>query len=319
MDYKKEDAKAFAKKHFVGVWAALLTPFNADGSFDEAGFKRNVNHWVGDLQLGGMFVNGKQGEFFSMTLAERKRSFEIAAELAHGRSRTVMSCSDANLDTVMELAKHAQSVGADWIVVHSPVFYFGADTEETIYEYYKYLCDNLDIGIAMWNHPDCGYVMSPQLCARIAELPNIVAIKYSVDRALYVELTKLVGEKIQVSTASEDEWFENIVELGWRLYLCSTPPLLLQTAVDRRIHDYTQLAFAGDIARAKEVRDSLNPARDAFKKGRAVGKPQAYSKYWLELLGQVGGPVRRPLLQLTDNEKALAREMFAQSGIRLAD
>ena len=38
--------------------------------------------------------------------------------------------------------------------------------------------------------------MSPELCARIAELPNIVAIKYSVPREMYVRLTRLAGDKI---------------------------------------------------------------------------------------------------------------------------
>ncbi|MDC8785253.1 dihydrodipicolinate synthase family protein [Roseateles koreensis] len=319
MDYTKQDAKAYAKAHFTGVWAAMLTPFKPDGSMDEAAFRANVAHWTGALKLGGLFVAGKQGEFFSMSMAERKRSFTLAAEVArqHG-SRTVMSCSDTNLDTVLELGRHAQDCGADWIVVHSPVLHFGADTDETIYEYYRYISEQLDIGIAMWNHPDCGYLMSPELCARIAELPNIVAIKYSVPREMYVELSRLVGDKIQVSTASEEEWLDNIEELGWRLYLCSTPPLLLQTAVDQRINEYTRLAFEGRFAEARVVRDSLEPARQAFKASKPKGKPQAHSKYWLELLGQAGGAVRRPLLQLSEVEKALIREQFAKSGLKLA-
>ncbi len=318
MDYTKTQAQAYAKAHFTGVWAASLTPFHSDGRFDETSFRSNLEHWFGTLQLGGLFISGKQGEFFSMSVPERKRSFEIAAELARGRSRTVMSCSDTNLDVVIDLARHAQWAGADWIIVHSPVLHFGADTDDTIYEYYRHLSDTLDIGIAMWNHPDCGYIMSPQLCARIAELPNIVAIKYSVPRVEYTELTRLVGERIQVSTASEEEWLDNITQLGWRLYLCSTPPLLLQTAVDQRINDYTRLAFAGEIEAARKVRDSLQPARDAFKASRPRGKPQAHSKYWQELLGQAGGPVRRPLLQLSEAERTLIREQFAQSGLRLA-
>jgi 4-hydroxy-tetrahydrodipicolinate synthase len=203
-------------------------------------------------------------------------------------------------------------------VVHSPVLHFGADTDETIYEYYRYLSEQLDIGIALWNHPDCGYVMSPELCARIAELPNIVAIKYSVERALYKRLTEIAGDKIIVSTASEEEWLDNVIELGWRLYLCSTPPFLLQTAVDQRINAYTQLAFEGKHAEARVMRDSLNPARQAFKQSRPKGKPQAYSKYWMELLGQTGGPVRRPLLQLTEAEKQATREALARSGLRLS-
>lgn len=317
MNYTKTEAQAYAKAHFTGVWAATLTPFSGDGSVDEAGFAANLDHWYGKLGVSGLFVSGKQGEFFSMSMAERKRSFEVAVAAARGRGRTVMSCSDTNLDSVIDLARHAQAVGADWIVVHSPVLHFGADTDDTIYEYYRHLSEVLDIGIAMWNHPDCGYVMSPALCERIAQLPNIVAIKYSVPRELYADLTRRVGDRIQVSTASEDEWFDNIVELQWRLYLCSTPPLLLQTASDRRIHDYTQLAFAGDVERARAVRDSLEPARAAFKASRPKGKPQAHSKYWLELLGQVGGPVRRPLLQLTDGERTIIRDAFARSGLKV--
>ena len=108
------------------------------------------------------------------------------------------------------------------------------------------------------------------------------------------------------------------LKLGRRLYLCSTPPFLLQTAVDQRINDYTALAFAGNHAEAKIVRDSLNPAHEAFRQSRPQGKPQAHSKYWLEQLGQAGGPVRRPLLQMSDAEKALTRKALARSGLRLS-
>ena len=320
MDYRKPDAKAYAKAHFTGVWAATHTVFDATGRIDEAGMRANLQHWINTLHLSGLFVCGKQGEFFSMSLDERKRNFELVAEVAgatNGRARTVMSCSDTNLDTVLALGRHAQDVGADWIVVHSPVLHFGADTDETIFEYYRHISEQLDIGIALWNHPDCGYTMSPQLCARIAALPSVVAIKYSVPRPLYCELIRLVGEQIQVSTASEEEWLDNIEQLGWRLYLCSTPPFLLQTALDQRINDYTRLAFAGDFAAARKVRDSLEPARQAFRASRPKGKPQAHSKYWQELLGQAGGPVRRPLLQLSDAEKAVTREHFARSGLLL--
>jgi len=318
MKYSKTDAKAYAREHFRGVWAATATPFHEDLSLDEAGFRSNLQHWIQTLKLGGLFVSGKQGEFFSMSVAERKRTFELAVEEAHGRCGVVTSCSDTNLDVVLDLARHSEAIGADYIVVHSPVLHFAHDTDATVYEYYRYLSEQTNIGIALWNHPDCGYLMSPELCARIAELPNIVAIKYSVDRAMYKRLTEIAGNKILVSTASEEEWLDNIIELGWRLYLCSTPPFLLQTAVDQRINEYTQLAFEGKHAEARIVRDSLNPARQAFKDARPRGTPQAYTKYWMELLGQVGGPVRRPLLGLTEQEKTLTREAFARSGLRLS-
>jgi 4-hydroxy-tetrahydrodipicolinate synthase len=159
--------------------------------------------------------------------------------------------------------------------------------------------------------------MSPELCARIAELPNVVAIKYSVPRDMYARLTRLAGDRILVSTASEDEWLDNIVELGWRLYLCSSPPYILQTRADRRMREYTDLAFAGEAARARLVRDSLNPVREAFRRTRPPEKFHAHSKYWQELLGQAGGAVRRPMLALTEAEKDATRRAFESCGLVL--
>ncbi|MCZ6859599.1 MAG: dihydrodipicolinate synthase family protein [Alphaproteobacteria bacterium] len=317
MKYKKLDAKDYAREHMKGIWAAALTPFTPDLDLDEDGFRRNLRHWTDDLALGGLFISGKQGEFFSMSIEERKRTFELAVEETNGRSGTIMSCSDQNLDTVIDLAKHTQAIGGDYIVVHAPILHFLSDVDDTVFEYYRHISEQVDIGIAMWSHPDSGYLMSPELCARVAELPNVVAIKYSVPREMYAELSKLAGDKIIVSTASEDEWFDNIVELGWQLYLCSTPPYLLQTKNDQRMRDYTELAMSGETDKAREVRDSLEPVRQALNKSRPGGKPQAHQKYWQELLGQIGGPVRRPLLQLTENEKAATKDAFQNCGLKI--
>jgi len=317
MNYSKLDAKDYARENMRGIWAAALNPFNEDFSLNEAGLRANIRHWVDDLNIAGLFIAGKQGEFFSMSLEERKRTFEIAVEECDGRAGTIMSASDQNFDTVVELARHAQEIGADYVAVHAPVLHFITDPDETLYNYYKTLCDKVDIGIAMWSHPDSGYLMSPELCARIAELPNIVAIKYSVPREMYKRPTELAGDKIHVSTASEAEWLDNIIELGWKLYLCSSPPYLLQSKLDQRMNEYTRLAFEGRHDEARAVSRSLQPVRDAFKSCKPGGKPQAHSKYWQELLGQVGGPVRPPLLQLSEQERAAIRAAFEQSGLKV--
>jgi 4-hydroxy-tetrahydrodipicolinate synthase len=317
MKYRRSEAKDYARAQMKGIWAAALMPFAEDLSIDEAGFRRNLRHWVDDLGIDGVFVAGKQSEFFSMSVAERKRVFEITADEIGERAGTIASCSDQNMDVVIELAKHAQAVGAEYIVVHAPVLHFLHKQDETLYQYYKTISEQVDIGIAMWSHPDSGYLMSPELCARIAELPNIVAIKYSVPREMYARLTRLAGDKLIVSTASEEEWFDNIVELGWQLYLCSSPPYLFQTKADQRMREYTDLAFAGEIAKAKSVRDSLDPVREAFKRSRPAEKPPAHSKYWQELLGQAGGRVRPPMLELTEAEKEITRRAFETCGLRL--
>jgi len=316
MRYVKKNAKAHARRHMKGIWAAALMPFKADLSIDEDGFRRNIAHWSGDLGIDGVFIAGKQGEFFSMSLEERKRSFEIAVAACEGRCATIMSCSDQNMDVVIELARHAQAVGADYIVVHAPMLHFFKEQDETLLRYYGGIAEKIDIGMALWSHPDSGYLMSPQLCNRLADIENVVAIKYSVPRPMYRELTRLAGDRILVSTASEDEWLDNIVELGWQLYLCSSPPYLLQTASDKRMRAYTDLALRGEVEAARALRDSLNPVREALRGTRPPEKPHAHQKYWQELLGQVGGAVRPPLLELTESEKRATRRAFEACGLQ---
>ncbi|MFC6490761.1 dihydrodipicolinate synthase family protein [Nitratireductor sp. GCM10026969] len=317
MKYSKKGAKAYARQHMKGIWAAALTPFTDDLAVDEDGFRRNIDHWIEDLRIDGFFIAGKQGEFFSMSVEERKRSFEIAVEACAGRAATIMSCSDQNMDVVLELARHAQKVGADYIVVHAPVLHFFKAHDETLYSYYRTIAEKVDIGIALWSHPDSGYLMSPELCNRLADIENVVAIKYSVPREMYAELTRLAGDRILVSTASEEEWLDNILELGWQLYLCSSPPYLLQTKNDLRMREYTDLAFAGEAGKARAVRDSLEPVRHALRSTRPAEKPQAHQKYWQDLLGQVGGAVRPPLLPLTEEEKRATRAAFETCGLSL--
>lgn len=315
MKYRRADAKSFAHEKLTGIWAAATQPFEPDSlALDEAGFRNNLRHWADDLNIDGFFVGGKQGEFFSMSVEERKAAFDWSVDEL-GQVGTILSCSDQNMDTVIDLAKHAEAIGADFIVVHAPVLSFFKAQDQTVYEYYRYIAEQVNIGIAMWSHPDSGYLMSPELCARIAKLPNIVAIKYSVPRDMYSKLTRMVGNDLIVSTASEVEWLDNVLELGWKCYLCSNPPYLLQTARDKRMKEYTDLAFAGDEAGARQVWESLQPIRRALAETRPAEKPQAHSKYWQELLGQVGGPVRRPLLDLTEEEKLKTLRAFQDCGL----
>ena len=315
MKYRRQDAKAYSRAHMKGIWAAALMPFKADGAIDERGMTANMAHWTDDLGIDGFFIAGKQGEFFSMSVAERKRAFDIAIAAVAGKAQTIMSCSDQNMDVVIDLARHAQTAGADYIVVHAPMLHFLKQQDQTLLQYYETIANAVDIGIALWSHPDSGYLMSPELCARLADIPNVVAIKYSVPRPMYAKLTELAGHKILVSTASEEEWLDNIVELKWQLYLCSSPPYLIQTKGDLRMRQYTDMAFAGDIKGARAVSKSLEPVRHALKSTRPAEKPHAHQKYWQDLLGQTGGHVRRPILELTDVEKAATRAAFNACGL----
>ena len=83
------------------------------------------------------------------------------------------------------------------------------------------------------------------------------------------------------------------------------------------MRQYTDLAMAGNVRKAGACATvSTRCARHSARREPAR-KPYAHQKYWQELLGQVGGPVRRPLVELTEAEKAATREAFQSCGLRL--
>ena len=65
------------------------------------------------------------------------------------------------------------------------------------------------------------------------------------------------------------------------------------------------------------MRDSLEPVRTAIRNSKPAGKPTAHGKYWQELLGQVGGRVRHPMLELTEAEKDATRTAFESCGLKV--
>jgi 4-hydroxy-tetrahydrodipicolinate synthase len=145
--YSKTEAKDYARENMRGIWAAALNPFNEDLSLNEPGLRANIRHWIDDLDIKGLFIAGKQGEFFSMTLDERKRNFEVAVDECDGKAGVIVSVSDQNINTALELALHAEHCGADYIVVHAPVLSFVHDRGEVLYQYYKAFCDRLVLPI----------------------------------------------------------------------------------------------------------------------------------------------------------------------------
>ena len=89
MKYSKLDAKDYARENMKGIWAAAMNPFNEDFSFNEEGLRRNFRHWIDDLAIQGLFIAGKQGEFATMSLDERKRNMEIAVEECGDKAGTI--------------------------------------------------------------------------------------------------------------------------------------------------------------------------------------------------------------------------------------
>lgn len=110
------------KSELKGILSAILTPFTKDGSaIDEAAYSRLVKSQL-DAGVHGIVASGSTGEHPSLTVAERKRLYEIAVETASGKMDVIAHVGSNNVRDAVELARHASSLGVDQMLVVTPYF-----------------------------------------------------------------------------------------------------------------------------------------------------------------------------------------------------
>jgi 4-hydroxy-tetrahydrodipicolinate synthase len=316
--YRKNEAKEWARENIKGVWIATNTPFTPDFQVDWEGCRRNIRYFANDLQIKGNFHAGMVGETFHQTIAERKKHLEIAVEESRGKMITLSAPHCETPLVTLELAKYAEDIGAEMTGPMNPRFYQGTMTEEGVFQYFKWLSDNLNIAIYPLNQLEHGYLMSPQLICRMAnEIPNFVGVKNIAPLDHTRMVRALCGDKIIVTDADEENWLMNLIMGRQPAYISSAWAFLLQTKKRPLINQYTALAEKGDFAGALEIYKKVEPIRTALVKVTPAGKRQATHKYWSHCLGLAGGEgrVRPPYQQLTQAEKDAIKAAVEQSGL----
>jgi 4-hydroxy-tetrahydrodipicolinate synthase len=317
--YSRSDAKSHARANLRGVWGAIPYPFTHDDELDEQGLRRNIRYCIDNKLLDGIYCGHFMSEFWALTTEERKRAAEIVVDECRGRIPVVVHTGHTSVKESVELSRHAERIGADYLAIGNP--YFMAYDESQIYDYFRYISDRTEAGILITNSGYTGIVLSPEMINRLADLENVVAVKNSPKMSHTLETLQLVGDRIIVSHPDERNWFPLMVEYGCRLYMSSASPYILQKPGYTPIKDYTALVLENKTGEAASIARRLDPARQVFDKwlrdpwpARRL-MPIAYLKAWCDLMGMVGGPVRPPLLQATQAEREALQQDLTSVGL----
>ena len=247
------------------------------------------------------------------------RAHEINVDTARGRITLIAGCHHQNPYEAAMLARHAQEVGFDFVIILTP--YIAVRSDDALYDYYRFVAERVDIGIVMFNIPQTYYPISERLAKRLAAIPNVCGFKQAGPApTATILLREAIGDKLVVSVADETPWLYNMGIMGdrWLLNYC---PHLYQTPGYLPVRDYTRAALAGDMNRAAEISRTLNPLRALHAKwiagyGRTTGGvPSAEMKCWMEAIGMVGGPVRTPCLEMSDEAKQRLRADLEATGL----
>jgi 4-hydroxy-tetrahydrodipicolinate synthase len=312
------DPKAVARATVRGLWIAIPTPFTADGAeVDEEALAASVEHYIAVLQVDGIFCGGVMGEFWALSLPERKRVHELVATVAAGRVPVMAQVGHHAVVEAAELSNHAAAHGVDFGIAMNP-YYPPRLPFAQVRAWYEALAERASLPLFLFNTPYSGTALTVEQIVELAEIEIVCGIKNPQSRDHLLQVQERVGDRIVVADAIEREWLDLHVEHGFQA-LMSTPALALyQTPGNLPIVDYTRLADAGDVDGARAISDRLGPQRDAFQKWLRRPWlddgviPIAQLKAWLGLLGLPQGPVRAPLVPLTrEQERELRSDLEA--------
>ncbi len=190
-----------------GVIPAMLTFFDENENIDEARTRKMTEYMI-NAGANGFYLTGSTGLCFTMTPEERMRVVEIVIDQVAGRVPVIVHVGDIGTKKSIEFAKHAERAGAD-AISSVPPFYWGFSAD-AIYNYYKDISEAVSIPMVVYNVQTAG-IMSKDLIIRLASLPNVKGVKYTV--ATHDEMGAIkreVGEDFMVYSGRDQMAFSGI-------------------------------------------------------------------------------------------------------------
>ena len=254
---KASEARAWAHAALRGIGDSLYTPFSGiDGDdIDWDAYRALVRYCVGDLRHPMLWLTSGVGEFWSLTIPERKRLLETAIEEARAINPDIViqSCTAAlSAKDCLELTLHAQDAGADIVYIQTPMMELHGG--EGVLKFFRYISDRTDIALGMFNSPSSGYVLNAAESARIVEaIPAVCATKEGAFRPGNSRLLHELAPELVIwecdTTVYRAGWLRAGVvgpaQLGTTGYLHETPQRRILT-------EYWDLVWSDKLVEAMD-------------------------------------------------------------------
>ncbi|MFZ1679524.1 MAG: 4-hydroxy-tetrahydrodipicolinate synthase [Rhizobiaceae bacterium] len=290
---------------FSGSIPALVTPFRDDGSFDEKAFEAFVD-WQIEEGSSGLVPVGTTGESPTLSHDEHRRVVEVCVSVARGRVPVIAGAGSNNTVEAIELARHAESVGADAVLVVTP--YYNKPNQRGLYEHFAAIARSTKLPIIIYNIPPRSVIdMTPETMGRLArDFSNIVGVKDATGKIERVSEQRATCGKGFVQLSGEDA-----TALGFNVHGGVGCISVTANVAPRQSAAFQAAMTAGDWAKALEWQDVLMPLHQAIFTEAGV----AGAKYALSKLGRVNNRLRLPMMPVEAATAARLDAAMAHVGL----
>lgn len=289
----------------AGLLSFPVTPFGTDGAFNPAPYRDHIG-WLSDFPATVLFAAGGTGEFFSLSPSEVPQIVRTAKE-ASGNTPIVSGCGYGTVMAV-DIAKSAEAAGADGILL-LPHYLMDAP-QEGLFAHIKAVCDAVGIGVMVYNRDNC--IIQPETLERLCEAcPNLIGFKDgSGDIGLVRQITARMGDRLTYlgGMPTAELFADAYLGAGFTTYSSAVFNFVPALACD-----FYAALRAGNRTRTEQI---LNDFFYPFMEIRNRNKGYAVSaiKAGVRIAGFDTGPVRAPLVDLTEEETGMLSDLIARAG-----
>ena len=187
---------------FTGIMPALVTPLTKDEKINVEVLGQLIKRQLSD-GADGFYVAGATGEGIMLPAVERRILAEASIDAVGGEKPCIIHIASTNFSEAVELAKHAEACGAAAISAIPPMFY--KYDEDDVYNYYKRLADAVHIPMVIYYNPAAGFSINAKFAARMFEVDNITAIKWTAyDYCGMMELKNLTHGEMNIINGPDE-------------------------------------------------------------------------------------------------------------------
>jgi len=286
---------------FSGCLVALITPFK-EGEVDYAELRELVD-WHVEQGTDGLVPCGTTGESPTLSFEEHEKVIVTVVEQVGGRIPVVAGTGSNNTAEALRLTRFAKEAGADGVLMITP--YYNKPTQEGMYRHFQAVAEEVDIPLVLYNVPGrTGVNLAPETVARLAEAPNIVAVKEasgSLDQASAIaslcDITILSGD---------DSLTLPLLSVG-----CAGVISVVGNIVPRDMKAMIEAFQGGHLERARRLHLKLFPlCRAMFLETNPIPVNTA-----MKMLGRTTGEIRLPLCEMAEANRAALRRVLTDYGL----
>jgi 4-hydroxy-2-oxoglutarate aldolase len=288
-----------------GILLPFTTPFTGEGQLNTSALQSNIGKW-NETGIDGYVVLGSTGERVHLSEREYIKLVETARSRVLSEMVFIVGVGQQSTQATIDEAVRVAEAGADAALVLTPNFYKSEMTQAALVKYYTAVADASPVPLLLYSVPHLtGVTIQSETIARLGEHENIIGVKDSSgDILALAETVRLVPDDFTVLTGNGSALYPALcvgAKGGILAIGCIAPRLAVA------IHDAFQ---AGEYEPARLMQQRLT----RLTRGILVRYSISGLKAALDMLGYVGGHVRAPLQDPTDEAQREIEAVLKEVG-----